>query len=73
MSQGYRATTTRQFTFYHSFSGVPGTQLIDLRRMKGWVDLRANQRLHVIIFKTKRNNFRHSFEFNMFLYTFVLT
>ena len=35
MSQGYRATTTRQFTFYHSFSGVPGIQLIDLRRMKG--------------------------------------
>ena len=35
LPQGYRATTTKQFTFYHSFSGVPETQLIDLRRMKG--------------------------------------
>ena len=25
----------RQFTFYHSVPGVPGTQLIDLGRMKG--------------------------------------
>ena len=36
--QGYTGTT-RQFTFYHQFLGVRGTQLIDLRRMKGWTDL----------------------------------
>ena len=38
MSQGYRATTKRQFPFYHSiprFAGVPGTQLVVLGRIKG--------------------------------------
>ena len=32
----------RLFTFYHSvLPGAPGTCLIDLRMMKGWVDLGA--------------------------------
>ena len=35
LPQGYRATTRRQFTFYRKFSKIPGTHLIDLRRMKG--------------------------------------
>ena len=38
LSQGYGATTRTQFTFYHSiprFRGVPGTELIELRRMEG--------------------------------------
>ena len=37
LSPGYRATT-ELFTFYHSvprFPVVPGTQLIDLGKMKG--------------------------------------
>ena len=43
LSQGSRGTTRRQFTFYHSAPGVPGTYLINLGRIKGWVDLRATQ------------------------------
>ena len=36
LSQGYRATKRRQFTFYNSLPrGVSGTHLIDLGRMKG--------------------------------------
>ena len=35
LSQGYRATSRRQFTFYHSVPGVPGTHLINLKRMEG--------------------------------------
>ena len=35
LSQGYRATTWKQFTFYNSVPGVPGTHLINLRGMKG--------------------------------------
>ena len=34
-------TTRRQFTFYHQALGSPGTQLINLRRMKCWVNLGA--------------------------------
>ena len=29
----------REFTFYHSVPRVPGTKLIDLGKMKVWVDL----------------------------------
>ena len=36
LSQGYRATTKRQFTFYKSPS--PGTSLIGLGMMKGLVE-----------------------------------
>ena len=38
LSQGYRAATRKQCTINYSvprFPGVPGNQLIDLRRMKG--------------------------------------
>ena len=35
LSQGYRATTRRQFTFYLPVPGPPGTYLIDLEGMKG--------------------------------------
>ena len=38
LSQGHTGTTRRQFTFYHPvprFPGAPGTQLIDLGRIKG--------------------------------------
>ena len=43
--QGYRATARRQF-FCHSVPNpsVPVAHLIDLTKMKGWVDLRAAQR-----------------------------
>ena len=34
----YRATTRRQFTFDHKSLEISGTHLIDLRRMKGWLD-----------------------------------
>ena len=36
LPQGYKATTRRQLTIYHSIHlpGVPGTQLIELGRMK---------------------------------------
>ena len=30
LSQGYRATTRRQFTFYHKSPEIYGTQLINL-------------------------------------------
>ena len=43
LPQGYRATTRRQFTFYHKFPEILGTRLTDLRRMKNWVDLGATQ------------------------------
>ena len=46
LSQDYRATTRRQFPFYHSvsrFPGVLGAQLVTLGWMKGWVDLGATQ------------------------------
>ena len=46
LPEDYRATTRRQFPFYHSvprFPGVLDTQLIALRRMKDWVDLGASQ------------------------------
>ena len=36
---GYKATTRRQFTFYHSL-GVPRTHLINLGQMKSWFDER---------------------------------
>ena len=36
-----RATSRRQFTFYHKFPEIPGTHFINLGRMKGWVDLGA--------------------------------
>ena len=34
--QGYKATRSKQFTFNHY---GPGTNLINLERMKDWVDL----------------------------------
>ena len=43
--QGYRATTSRQFTFYHIVPRSPGTHLIDLGRMKDWVALRTTNPL----------------------------
>ena len=42
LSQGYSAIQG-QFIFAIMSLGVPGTQLIDLRRMKGWVNLRTTQ------------------------------
>ena len=41
LSQGYRATTRRQFIFH--YSGLPGTHLIDLGKMKDWVLLETTQ------------------------------
>ena len=35
LSQSYRITSRRQFTFYHSVPGDPSTYLINLKRMKG--------------------------------------
>ena len=32
-----------KFTFYTKFPEIPGTHFIDLRRMKGCVDLRGTQ------------------------------
>ena len=40
LSEGYRATPRRQFTFCKS-PEVPGTHLIDLGKMKGWVNFEA--------------------------------
>ena len=34
LPQGYRATSRRQFTFYHKSPEIPGTHLSNLRRMK---------------------------------------
>ena len=42
LSQGYSAIQG-QFIFAIMSLGVPGTQLIDLGRMKGWVNLRTTQ------------------------------
>ena len=39
LPQGYRTTNRRQFTFYH----FAPNSLINLRRMKSWVDLGATQ------------------------------
>ena len=41
LSQGYRAATRRQFTFFTESLGVLDAPLIDLGRMAGW--LRAIQ------------------------------
>ena len=51
LSQGYRATAINQFIFTRSrqftdyllqyYRRVPGTHLVDLEKMKGWVDLGA--------------------------------
>ena len=37
-----RATSRSQFTFYHKFPEISGTDFIKLGRMKGWVDLGTN-------------------------------
>ena len=39
LSQGYRATTGISLLFTNKFPGIPGTYLINLRRMKDRVDL----------------------------------
>ena len=44
LSQGYIATTRDSLLLISQFLGVFGTLLIDLRRMKDWVDLDATQR-----------------------------
>ena len=41
LSQCCIATTKRCLLFSTKTPGVPGTHLIDIRRMKGWVDLGA--------------------------------
>ena len=43
LPQGYRATSRRQFTFYHEVPETPCAHFIDLGRMKGLVDLGATQ------------------------------
>ena len=43
LSQGYRVTARRQFTFTAKSPGVSGIHLINLGRMKGWVDLGATR------------------------------
>ena len=43
LSQGFRAATRRQFTFYTESLGVLDTPLIDLGSMAGWFNLRATQ------------------------------
>ena len=44
LAQGYRATTGRQFSLvFTKFPESPGTHLINLGRMKGWVNLEATQ------------------------------
>ena len=43
LPKSYKDTTRRQFTFYHKSPGIPGTQFIDLGRMKDEVDLGATQ------------------------------
>ena len=40
----YIANAGREFTFYHTKSSeVPNTHLVDLQKMKGWIDLEATQ------------------------------
>ena len=41
LSQGYRIIMRRQFTFTTEMSGVSGTHLTRLRRMKGWVEVHS--------------------------------
>ena len=43
LPQGYKATTRRPFTFYHYVPWDPWTNLIDLKRMKGYVALGSTQ------------------------------
>ena len=43
LSQGYRVTIKRQITFYNKFPEIPGTHLINLGKIKGWVDFGATQ------------------------------
>ena len=46
LSKGYRATTRRWFTFYHSVLRSSCTHLIDLGRIKGWAELAATRVLN---------------------------
>ena len=43
LSQGYGATTRTQFTIYRKSPGVPGTQFLNIGRLKGCVDIEATQ------------------------------
>ena len=43
LSQGYRATTRRQFSFYTESLGVLDTPLIDHGKMASWFNLGATQ------------------------------
>ena len=43
LRQGYRATMRRQLLFTTKFPDIPGTHLIDLGRMKGWINLGSTQ------------------------------
>ena len=54
--QGYRATTRSRFTFYHKFSEIPGTRLINLGRIKGLVIVEAELTMFI-----EKIVFRHIF------------
>ena len=43
LSQDYTANTRKILLFTTKSAGVPGTHLVDLRKMKGRVDLAATQ------------------------------
>ena len=43
VTQSYRAATRRQFIFTIQFPVVPGTQMSELRMMKGWFGLATTQ------------------------------
>ena len=43
LSRDYRSARRRQFTFCHSVPRTSWYSLVDLRRMKGWVDLGGSQ------------------------------
>ena len=43
LSQGCWATTRRQFIFTTKSPEIPGTNLIDFRSMKDWINLGATQ------------------------------
>ena len=56
LSIGYRATTRRKSTFYHSVPRSSCTHLIGLGRMKSWIELAAAQRFEL---ETRRLGITH--------------
>ena len=69
-----RATSRRQFTFYHHWVlEIPGTHFSDLGRMKGWVDLGATQWFCVRFWKNLFPKYSQKSEkFNSRLWIYIL-